>query len=135
MAFVPSIPIRSIGDVRKLEERPLKDTLGINSTYELFVRSAERFGEKTALRFLRTADPDGETFAWSYRQLLEGIHQTANLLNDLGIGPDDTVSILLPACLDYHLALWGGEAAGIVNPLNPLLSVEKLADLMNVRLV
>jgi fatty-acyl-CoA synthase len=33
--------------------------------------------------------------------------------------------------MEYHLALWGGEAAGIVQPLNPLLSEEKLASLLN----
>src|SRR5438552_11199471 len=37
---------------------------------------------------------------------------------------------MLQACLDYHLALWGGEAAAIVQPLNPLLSDEKLVSLM-----
>jgi fatty-acyl-CoA synthase len=41
------------------------------------------------------------------------------------------VAVLLPGCLEYHLALWGGEAAGIVQPLNPLLSDEKLVSLMN----
>ncbi len=38
--------------------------------------------------------------------------------------------MLLPGCLEYHLALWGGEAAAIVLPLNPLLSNEKLVSLM-----
>ena len=40
--------------------------------------------------------------------------------------------MLLPGCLDYHLALWGGSATGIVQPLNPLLTDEKLASLMTV---
>ena len=40
------------------------------------------------------------------------------------------VAILLPSGLAYHLALWGGEAAGIVQPLNPLLSEEKLLSLL-----
>jgi acyl-CoA synthetase (AMP-forming)/AMP-acid ligase II len=40
------------------------------------------------------------------------------------------VAVLLPGCLEYHLALWGGEAAAIVQPLNPLLSDEKLVSLM-----
>ena len=47
----------------------------------------------------------------SYRELLAGIHQTANLLHSLGLGPRDAVGILLPGCLEYHLALWGGEVA------------------------
>ncbi len=44
--------------------------------------------------------------------------------------PSDAVAVLLPGCLEYQLALWGGEAAAIVQPLNPLLSDEKLASLM-----
>jgi fatty-acyl-CoA synthase len=40
------------------------------------------------------------------------------------------VGVLLPGGLAYHLALWGGEAAGIVQPLNPLLSDEKLLSLL-----
>ena len=40
------------------------------------------------------------------------------------------MAVLLPGCLEYHLALWGGEAAGIVQPLNPLLTDEKLVSLM-----
>src|SRR6185369_11263945 len=55
---------------------------------------------------------------------------TANLLHRLGFGKQDTVAVLLPGCLDYQLALWGGAAAGIVQPLNPLLSDEKLVSLM-----
>ena len=43
------------------------------------------------------------------------------------------MAVLLPGCLEYHLALWGGEAAGIVQPLNPLLTDEKLASLMTAR--
>jgi fatty-acyl-CoA synthase len=62
--------------------------------------------------------------------LLQGIHQTANLLHQLGVGPQDAVGVLLPGGLAYHLALWGGEAAGIVQPLNPLLSDEKLLSLL-----
>ncbi len=61
---------------------------------------------------------------------MRGIHQTANLLHTLGVGPQDAVAVLLPGCLEYHLALWGGEAAGIVQPLNPLLTDEKLVSLM-----
>jgi fatty-acyl-CoA synthase len=61
---------------------------------------------------------------------MQGIHQTANLLHQLGVSPEDAVGVLLPGGLAYHLALWGGEAAGIVQPLNPLLSDEKLLSLL-----
>src|SRR4029453_994083 len=128
--FAPSFPIRSIADVRRLEETPYVQAVRPRSTYEIFCNSARAFGGKTALTFLRSADPAVEPIRWSYADLLAGIHQTANLLHSLGLQPHDAVAVLLPGCLEYHLALWGGEAAGVVQPLNPLLTDEKLASLM-----
>lgn len=128
--FSPSFPVRSIEDVRRLEQTPLAEALTVRSTYEIFRNAAAAFGDRTALTFLRTADPAHEPIRWSYAELLAGIHQTANMLHALGVGPQDAVAVLLPGCLEYHLALWGGEAAGIVQPLNPLLSDEKLVALM-----
>lgn len=128
--FSPAFPIRSLQDVERLEAVPLAQALPVQSTYEIFCNSAHAFGDKTALSFLPTADPADEPLRWSYTQLLAGIHQTANLLHSLGVGPQDAVAVLLPGCLEYHLALWGGEAAGIVQPLNPLLTPEKLASML-----
>jgi len=131
MPFTAQFPIRSLADIRRLEETPLNEALTLRSTYEIFQSSAQAFGSKTALTFLRSANPDEEPIRWSYSELLAGIHQTANLLHRIGIQPDDAIGVLLPGCMDYHLALWGGEAAGIVQPLNPLLSEEKLVSLLN----
>lgn len=104
--------------------------LPVRSTYEIFRNCAHAFGNRTALTFLPSADPDDTPIRWSYNELLTGIHQAANLFHKLGVRSDDAVAVLLPGCLEYHLALWGGEAAGIVQPLNPLLSDEKLISLM-----
>ena len=128
--FRPLLPVRSLADIRKLEETPLEQALTVRSTYEIFRNAGAAFGNKTALTFLRTGNPADEPIRWSYADLLAGIHQTANMLHALGVGPDDAVAVLLPGCLEYHLALWGGEAAGIVQPLNPLLTDEKLVALM-----
>jgi len=128
--FRPRFPVRGLDDIRRLEETPLDEALTVRSTYELFRNSGAAFGDKTALTFLRSGNPADEPIRWSYAQLLAGIHQTANLLHTLGVGPQDAVAVLLPGCLEYHLALWGGEAAGIVQPLNPLLTDEKLVALM-----
>lgn len=128
--FRPLLPVRSLADIRKLEETPLEQALTVRSTYEIFRNSGAAFGNKTALTFLRTGNPADEPIRWSYADLLAGIHQTANMLHALGVGPEDAVAVLLPGCLEYHLALWGGEAAGIVQPLNPLLTDEKLVALM-----
>ena len=132
LPFAPGAPVRSLQDVQRIEARPLAEALPVQSTYEIFVNSAAAFGDKTALTFLPTADPAAEPIRWSYAQLLTGIHQTANLLHHLGVGPQDAVAVLLPGCLEYHLALWGGEAAGIVQALNPMLTDEKIAAMMQL---
>jgi fatty-acyl-CoA synthase len=131
MPFAPSFPIRSEADVRRLEETPLEQAFAERSTYDIFCSSARVFGDKTALTFLHSARLEEEVTRWSYAELLAGIHQTANLLFRIGVRPGDAIGVMLPGCLDYHLALWGGEAAGIVQPLNPLLSEEKLVSLLN----
>ncbi len=128
--FRPRFPVRSLADIRRLEATPLEQALTVRSTYEIFRSAGEAFGAKTALTFLRTGNPADEPIRWSYADLLARIHQTANMLHALGVGPGDAVAVLLPGCLEYHLALWGGEAAGIVQPLNPLLTDEKLVALM-----
>jgi len=130
MTFTAQFPVRSLADIRRLEETPLAEVFTLRSTYEIFQSSAQAFGSKTALTFLHTANPDDEPLRWSYAELLAGIHQTANLLHRIGVQPGDAIGVLLPGCMDYHLALWGGEAAGIVQPLNPLLSEEKLVSLL-----
>ena len=130
LSIAPVIPVIVLDDVAAA--RPLAEALPVQSTYEIFVNAAAAFGDKTALSFLPTADPADEPIRWSYAQLLTGIHQTANLLHHLGVGPEDAVAVLLPGCLEYHLALWGGEAAGIVQPLNPMLTDEKIAAMMTL---
>ena len=129
--FSAVFPVQNADDVRRLESVPLDQRLRVRSTYEVFANAAAAFGERAALSFLHTSEPDGPVTTWSFAELLRGIHRMANVLHGLGVGPGDTVAVLLPGCLTYHLALWGGAAAGIVQPLNPLLADDKLVALLN----
>ena len=129
--FAPIQRVLTPADVRTLEATPLAEAIRPRSTYELIRNSAHAFGDKAALTFLPSAETGAPAVRWSYAQLLARVHQTANALHRLGLQAGDAVAVLLPGCLEYHLALWGGAAAGIVQPLNPLLSDDKLASLMN----
>ena len=130
MHLTVSYPVQSLADIYRIEATPLADAMPWASTYDLIHTSAQVHASQPALSFLHTGQPGGASTTWTYRSLLQGIHQTANLLHHLGVGPQDPVGVLLPGGLAYHLALWGGEAAGIVQPLNPLLSEEKLLSLL-----
>lgn len=130
MHLTVSSPVQSLADIHRIEATPLAQAMPWASTYALIRASAQAHADRPALSFLHTGQPGGASTTWTYRSLLQGIHQTANLLHQLGVGPQDAVGVLLPGGLAYHLALWGGEAAGIVQPLNPLLSDEKLLSLL-----
>lgn len=129
--FQPLRPIRSLADIEAIERTPLDALIAPRSTHALFEASARGHGAGAALTFLASADDHAQARRYTYAQLLGKINQTANALHRLGLTPQDTVAIMLPGCAEYHFALWGGEAAAIVQPINPLLTAEKISSLLN----
>jgi fatty-acyl-CoA synthase len=123
--------ITSLSDVETIESIPLAQQGLAKNTYEVFQRSAQCHGNKNALRFLFAGTPDEKPFDYSYRDMLERITQAANLFRHAGIQKQDVVSILLPNVPQYHFALWGAQAAGIANPVNPMLSPEHIIEILN----
>ena len=111
-------------------------TTGQNSpstTYELIVMAAEKYTDNTAITFVKSINPEFLDEKISYQQLLGNINRTARLLRarmDESSTKPGVVSFLLPNIPQAHFVLWGGEAAGIANPLNPLLSEDALFSLM-----
>ncbi len=122
--------IASQSDIVEAERVPLDQRLTIKHTYEALTRSAAEYGDRLALQFLPQGNAEEEPITVSYRQFLARVTQTANLLHQLGVCKDDAVSFLLPNLPQTHFAIWGGEAAGIVNPINPLLEPDQIAGIM-----
>jgi len=118
-------------DIDAIEKTPLEKHIQASSTYQLIKLSAERYPDNPAIRFLATGEMSDTPLVLTYREFLTQIHQTANLFFRLGIGHKDVVSCLLPNLPQTHLALWGGQAAGIVNPVNPMLEPAVIADILN----
>jgi len=122
--------IRTLSDIEEIERVPLAERQLPESTYAMIRKSALTSPDHPALVFF----PDGEHYRASiqvtYRQLLGRIHQVSNMLFELGVGPNDVVSLLLPNLPQTHFALWGAEAAGIVNPVNPLLEAGQIAAIL-----
>jgi len=123
-------PIRNMGDVLRREEISWESELTERTTYDLLRRAAERFGPSPALSLILTADADAPIHTVDYRTLFLRVTQAANAFHAAGVGPTDTVAYLLPNLPETHFTLWGGEAAGIANPINPLLEPEHIAGIL-----
>ena len=123
-------PLRNLADIEALEKVPLDDRIGqFRSTFDVIRASAERHPDKAALHFIPNGTADEEPVTLSYGELTRKIFQAANAFADLGVGPEDSVSFLMPNLPETHPTLWGAETAGIVNPINPLLEVDAISDI------
>ncbi|NIB42891.1 acyl-CoA synthetase [Pseudomaricurvus alkylphenolicus] len=130
--YIPSdFKMTGLDALQTLEATPLGERGLPASTYQLLSEAAERHGDKIALRFLLQGLADEDGITYSYREFLQRITQTANAFHQLGINSDDTVAMLLPNLPQAYFTIWGAEAAGIFNPINPLLEVEHIAAILN----
>lgn len=113
--------VKSIQDVIAIERVPYSSRGFAETSYEIIRRSAEKYSDRIAVRYLDTGNLNEEPLSWTYRELLAGIHRAANAFTGLGLTRSSVVSYVLPNLPQTHLTLFGGEAAAIVNPINPLL--------------
>jgi fatty-acyl-CoA synthase len=116
--------------VRAFEATPYDERIAAQSTYEALQLGAARNPEAPALQFLPNADPAETPVTLSHRQFMAGVTQATNLFGELGIGPDDVVSFLLPLLPESFTSLFGAQAAGIANPVNPLLEPVQIAEIL-----
>ncbi len=100
------------------------------TTYALLSQTAGKFPDRKALSYQMFSDPKAfcETLTW--RELHEKSTQVANMLREMGVGETDVVAYLLPNATETVLTYLGGQIAGIVNPINPLLDAEQIAAIL-----
>ncbi|HEX7438599.1 MAG TPA: acyl-CoA synthetase [Caldimonas sp.] len=116
--------------VRAFEATPYAERIAAPSTYEALRLGAAHDPDAPAMLFLFNAEPDETPLRLSHRQFFGRVTQTANLLGALGVGPSDVVSLLLPLLPQSFFTLFGAEAVGIANPVNPLLEAGQIAEIL-----
>ncbi|MEX3927796.1 acyl-CoA synthetase [Paraburkholderia sp. BR10936] len=102
-----------------------------SSTYEMIRRGAAINPSAPALSFFLTADDYASPECWTYGELVRDITRTANMFSRLGVQKDTVIAYLLPNLPETHFVIWGGEAAGIVCAINPLLESDAIGELLN----
>ena len=116
--------------VTALEAVPYDQRVTVASTYEALAEAARRCADLPALQFLPNADARETPQQVSYTEFMRRVTQTANWFHDLGVGPSDVVSLLMPLVPEAFYALFGAQASGIANPVNPLLSASQTLEIL-----
>jgi len=127
----PEPLLDTVRDVEIFEQTPLEQRFPENNSYSLIQQYAARYGDDPALEFLLTGRRDEDPRTVTFRQLAADVNRCANLLHSLGMGHQDCVSVMLPILPQSHSIILGSQAAGIVNPVNPLLEAEQISDIMD----
>jgi fatty-acyl-CoA synthase len=122
--------VASIEDVLAIEQIPLEDRNIPQTTYEMLMAGAAIAPDAPALTFFAETTQFQKTTVWSHRELFRRITQAANLFRRLGVERGDAVAFILPNLPETHLAIWGGEAAGIAFAINPLQGLSQMAALL-----
>lgn len=100
------------------------------TTFAMLSQTTEKFPQRDAVTFQLLSDPGAKSETLSWTQLRDQTAQTANLFRSLGVGETDVVAFLLPNATEAVLTFLGGQVAGIVNPINPLLEAEQIAAIL-----
>ena len=130
MSLFSDEPVATLADVVRFEtEKTLEQRYDARSVYDIFVKTAARHPDRTALTMLMTGADDETPRIVTYRQMLEGITRAANFFASLG-GRGVGVAYILPSLVQTHFTLWGAETAGYAVPLNFLLQARNIADLV-----
>ncbi len=124
----PSLASRS--DSQAFEATPYVERIAAVSTYDAIKLGAAHDPGAPAIQFLPGASPDESPVVITHAQVLARVTQTANAFFSLGVRPGDVVSFLLPLLPQSFFTLFGAEAAGIANPVNPLLEAHQIAEIL-----
>lgn len=114
-----------------LEKISYQQRYHIKTTYDVFCHAAEEYPADIAIAEHVTASRDEIAKQLTFANLAKKINQTANLFKLLGVERTDVISMLLPNLTETHLSLWASQAVGIANPINYLLQVEHIVEILN----
>lgn len=125
-----TVSIKTIKDIEAIEQATPNPFENLGSTWELIKSGAEIDLDKPALSFILDASLHKQPATWTHKEWLSDITRTANMLRRLGLQKDEVIAYVLPNLPETHLTIWGGETAGIVFAVNPMLDGDQMGQLL-----
>lgn len=120
--------IASDADVLAIEAGGMADLP--SSTYEMIRRGASINPDAPALSYFANAKEHRDLQRWTYAEFFGDVTRVANMFGRLGVRADSVIAYVLPNLPETHFTIWGGEAAGIVFAINPMLEAAAIAELV-----
>ncbi|MFZ5779271.1 MAG: acyl-CoA synthetase [Pseudomonadota bacterium] len=124
------VKVRVHSDILALEKTPLAERIRAVGVEDLLKQAAMEHGDATAIRYLAGTTPSDAIRDIGFRELYRRVVQTANALRANGVGPHDTVTLLMPSVPETFFALWGAEIAAVANPVNYFLEASQIVGIM-----
>lgn len=122
--------IKTIEDIRALEEKPFESVYPIRTPWGLIQDSARKFPDNAAIRFIDDASKPDACTVLTYRELERNSMAAARVFRSLGVQPGKSVALLTQHTPSAHTVLWGGQIVGHVCPINPMLKPKHIAALL-----
>ncbi|MBB5723078.1 acyl-CoA synthetase (AMP-forming)/AMP-acid ligase II [Loktanella ponticola] len=121
----------NMADRNAIENEMSWDDRGLPvTTFGQITKTAAAFPNRPAVTFQMFSDDGAPADTLSWAELRAQVAQAANMFRALGVGETDVVAFLLPNTSETILTYLGGQVAGIVNPINPLLDAEQIAAIL-----
>ncbi len=122
--------ISSLADIEAIERKDYDVAVPVGSPYEILVRSAALFPDRSAVTMLGDPGDVSSGVQLTYAALLRRVNQAANAFRALGLAPDESVALLLPTLPETLIAMWGAAAAVRASPINYMLTPEQIAAIL-----
>lgn len=130
MNALAASPLRNLQDIEAMEAHLPDVMAGQQSTYALLSEGAKVRPDAAALSFFLRTEDHQRPYVWTHREWMAKITQAANMFRQLGVQRGDVLAFVLPNLPETHWTIWGGEAAGIVLAINPLLEPAMMLELL-----
>lgn len=136
--MTPPPRIATLADILALESQPFDSYLPHKTPCALIRAARDRDPQAVAIRYLRDATDPARDHTVTYDALWRSIQQAARVFRRMGVGPEDSVALMVPNSPGAQIALWAAQLAGRACPINPMLRPDHIAALLraaNARLV
>lgn len=125
------VQIATRADILAVErEMPWEARVSARSVYEQLTQTANRYPDRPALAFQLKSGPRDRVVRLSWSEMHRDVTRAANLFRRLGIAETDIVAFILPNAPETAVVLMAAATAGIVMPINPLLSIEHMGQIL-----